>query len=68
MTISLMPSRRWGNFAEDILFSEHDIRLAAFQRRIVPLNLCIADIRDILIDMVSGRGEYIKKFIHTDEL
>jgi len=68
MTISLMPSRRWGNFAEDILFSEHDIRLAAFQRRIVPLNLCIADIRDILIDMVSGRDQFIKKFMHSDEL
>jgi hypothetical protein len=68
MTISLMPSRRWGNFAEDILFTEHDLRLAAFQRRIVPLNLCIADIRDIMIDMVSGRDQFISKFIHSEKL
>jgi len=68
MTISLMPSRRWGNFAEDILFREQDIRLAAFQKRIVPLNLCIFDIRDILVDMVTGRDQFINKFMHSDEL
>jgi len=28
MTVSLMPSKRWGNFAEDILFTEKDVRLA----------------------------------------
>jgi hypothetical protein len=68
MTISLMPSRRWGNFAEDILFTEQDVRLASFQRRIVPLNLCIRDLRDIVFDMITGRNNYIKKFVHTDEL
>ncbi len=68
MTISLMPSKRWGNFAEDILFQERDVRLASFQRRIVPLNLCISDIRDILVDMVTGRDQFIKKFMHSDEL
>jgi hypothetical protein len=68
MTMSLMPSRRWGNFGEDILFRERDMRLAIFQRRIVPLNLCIADIRDIIIDMVLGRGQFIRKFLHSDRL
>jgi hypothetical protein len=68
MTVSMMPSRRWGNFAEDILFREDDIRLASFQRRIIPLNLCIFDICDIVTDMIRGREIFIKKFIHEDEL
>jgi hypothetical protein len=68
MAISLMPSRRWGNFAEDILFLEDDIRLASFQRRIIPLNLNIHDVRDIATDMVMGREYFIKKFVHSEEL
>lgn len=64
MTISLMPSKRWGNYAEDILFSEKDLRLAAFQKRILPLNLCIYDVCDIAIDMIEGRDYFVKKFIH----
>lgn len=68
MTISLMPSKRWGNFAEDILFTEQDVRLASFQRRIVPLNLSIFDIRDIVADMVTGRIPFIQKFIHSGDL
>jgi hypothetical protein len=68
MTVSLMPSKRWGNFAEDILFTEKDVRLASFQQRIVPLNLSIFDIRDIVVDMVTGRKQFIKKFIHSEEL
>ena len=68
MTVSLMPSKRWGNFAEDILFTENDVRLASFQRRIVPLNLSVFDIRDIIADMVTGRKQFIQKFIHSDDL
>lgn len=68
MTLSLMPSRRWGNYAEDILYSEQDVRLASFHKRIVPLNLSISDIKDIVLDMVTGRDHFIKKFIHSDEL
>jgi hypothetical protein len=68
MTISLMPSKRWGNYEEDILYSEGDVRLATFQKRIVPLNLCIYDICDIVVDMVTGRDLFLKKFIHSEEL
>jgi hypothetical protein len=68
MAISLMPSKRWGNYAEDILFTENDVRLAFFQRRIIPLNLSIYDICDIATDMVTGRDYFIRKFIHKDEL
>lgn len=68
MTISLMPTKRWGNFAEDILFSENDLRLAAFQKRIVPLNLSIYEICDIALEMIEGRDYFTKKFIHNDDL
>jgi hypothetical protein len=68
MTVSMMPSKRWGNYAEDILFNENDIRLAYFQKRIVPLNMSIFDLRDIVIEMITGRNYYIKKFIHSDQL
>ncbi|WP_028669124.1 hypothetical protein [Runella zeae] len=70
MCISLMPSKRWGNFAEDILFSpsETDVRLAAFQKRIIPINLCIFDIIDICINMLKGRMYFLKKFKHSNEL
>lgn len=68
MTLSMMPSKRWGNYAEDILYSEKDLRLAAFQKRIVPLNLCLSDLKDIVFDMATGRDHFIRKFIHSDEL
>ncbi len=68
MSISMMPSKRWGNYAEDLLFSEDDIRLAYFQKRIMPLNMSIFDLRDIVAEMVTGRNYFIKKFIHSDEL
>jgi hypothetical protein len=68
MVISLMPSKRWGNFAEDIIYTENDVRLAAFQRRIVPLNLCISDLRDIVIEMITGRDGFLKKFQHSEAI
>ena len=68
MTICLIPSKRWGNFEEDILLNENDARLALFQKRIVPLNMCILDICDMAVDMIKGRNYFIRKFIHDDEL
>jgi hypothetical protein len=68
MTISLMPSKRWGNYAEDILFREDDKYLALFQRRILPLNMCMSDLCDIIVEMLTGRDYFIKKFIHSEEL
>jgi len=68
MAVSLMPSRRWGNFAEDILYTEEDVRLSAFQRRIIPLNLNLCDVRDITADMIIGRDYFLKKFNHSEDL
>jgi hypothetical protein len=68
MTVSLMPSKRWGNYAEDILISEADPRYVLFQKRIMPLNISIFDLRDVLIDMVTGREEFVRKFNHKEDL
>jgi hypothetical protein len=68
MAISMMPSKRWGNYGEDILFVEEDNRLALFQRRIIPLNLSVFEISDIAYEMLTGREYFIKKVVHTEEL
>lgn len=68
MAISMMPSRRWGNFAEDLCFHETDPRLASFQRRVIPLNLSLSDTCDIVEEMLKGRDSFYKKFVHSDEL
>lgn len=68
MSVSMMPSRRWGNYAEDLLLTENDPRMALFQKRIIPLNMSIYDIRDIIVDMITGREQFLKKFIHSDDL
>jgi hypothetical protein len=64
MTISIMPMKRWGNFAEDILFSENDTRLAAFQKRVIPMNTSLFETLDICENMLTGRSYFIKKFIY----
>ena len=67
MAISMMPSKRWGNFAEDILYRESDVRQASFQRRVIPINLSLLDTIDICMDMLLGRDYFIKKFMHNEE-
>jgi hypothetical protein len=68
MAVSLLPSKRWGNYLEDILFNEEDLRLAFFHKRIMPLNMNIFDLRDMIFEMITGRDYFIKKFVHADEL
>jgi hypothetical protein len=68
MAISLMPSKRWGNYAEDMHFTEADPRLAVFQRRILPNNIDLSDLTDICKDMVLNRSYFLKKFVHSDVL
>jgi hypothetical protein len=65
MTISMMPLKRWGNFAEDLLFVEQDVRLASFQRRVIPMNTTILETIDICKNMLKGRDYFVKKFIYN---
>lgn len=66
MTVSIMPLKRWGNYIEDILFSEVDVRLAAFQKRVVPMNTTIMEICEICEHMVKDREVFINKFIASE--
>ena len=64
MTVSIMPLKRWGNFIEDILYSEEDVRLASFQKRVIPMNTTILETVDICINMLNGRDVFVRKFIY----
>jgi len=68
MTISVMPLKRWGNFIEDILYSEDDLRLAAFQKRVIPMNTTILETVEIALAMIKGRAYFVKKFIYDKEV
>lgn len=58
MTIDLMPTERWGNFAQDILYHESDARLASFRYRYVPLETSIAVVAQIASNMVIGYSDF----------
>ncbi len=64
MTVSIMPLKRWGNFIEDILYSEEDVRLAAFQKRVIPMNTTILETVDICKNMLVGRDTFVRKYIY----
>ena len=55
MTIDIMPSARWGNFAQDILYQESNPRIAAFLYRYVPLQTNIAELAHIASSMIWKR-------------
>jgi hypothetical protein len=47
-TIVLMPSERWGNFAQDTLISEPDARMATFRYRYLPCDLQVFTLAGII--------------------
>jgi len=44
MTLNLMPSDRWGNLAQDVLYHETDSRMASYRYRYIPLCTPVADV------------------------
>jgi hypothetical protein len=62
MVVSMMPSKRWGNFAEDILMVENDKRLSFWQRRILPVNMSLTNTADCAASMVKDRKMFSDKF------
>ncbi len=53
MTIDLMPDERWGNFAQDIIFQETDVRHAVFRYRFVPISIDSTMLEQLIGSMVS---------------
>lgn len=63
MTISLMPQKRWGNFAQDLVFSENDDRLALYQKRILPIELSVGELADICEHMIRFRNGFMVRMV-----
>jgi hypothetical protein len=68
MAVSLMPSKRWGNYGEDLLIKETDARVALFQKRILPMDLNLSHVTDVCSDMLKGREYFMRKFVHSEEI
>src|SRR3989344_1391569 len=58
MTMDLMPESRWANFAQDVLYQEHDSRLSSFVYRYLPANIKVSLLNAILRAQVSGFLKY----------
>ena len=65
MTICIMPSKRWGNYAEDIIFTGEDPRTSSFEKRIIPMNTTIYETRDIVLNMLKGHKYFLKKMNYS---
>ena len=54
MTVNLLPDSRIGNFCQDILYHESNVRIAAFRYRFLPANLCVSYIVNTVSSMVRN--------------
>lgn len=60
MTIDLMPTERWGNFAQDIVYQEHDPRIGSFRYRFFPIGTSVSILAH-LIETQIREFEYFKR-------
>ena len=58
MSIDLMPKNRWGNFAQDILYQETDIRMASWRYRYLPIDTSLKTMAYITTSMLTGIGSF----------
>lgn len=63
MTIDLMPDDRWGNFAQDVLYQENDVRMSSYRYRYVPINQKPNHLHKIVIPMVLHQNNFVKFMI-----
>lgn len=64
MTIDLMPDDRWGNFAQEILYQENDVRMGSYRYRYIPLNQKPNHLRKIVVHMILDREHFIENMIN----
>jgi len=62
ITIDLMPSDRWGNLAQDIVFQKHDIYTTVFRYRFLPQTISIPDLTNIVSSCVKNFASYLRLF------
>ncbi len=63
MTVDLMPDDRWGNFAQEILYQEDDVRMSSYRYRYVPINQKANFLHKIIINMILGREHFVKNMV-----
>ena len=64
MTIDLMPDDRWGNFAQEILYQENDVRRGSYRYRYVPINQKPNHLYKIVVSMILDREHFIENMIN----
>ena len=63
MTLDLMPDGRWGNFAQDILYQEEDVRLATYRYRFLPIRSDLAAIARCAAEQLAGHDYFCKQML-----
>jgi len=58
ITIDLMPTERWGNIAQDVIFQERDVRLAVFRYRFVPIQMSSLLLARFVMSAVEEREQF----------
>ena len=64
MTVDLMPDDRWGNFAQDILYQESDVRMSSYRYRYIPINQKPNFISDMLVQMLMNWNHFGENMVH----
>lgn len=64
LTIDLMPDDRWGNFGQDILYQEQDVRLSPFRYRFLPISSDIPVVARCAAAQIAGWDYFRKQMLH----
>ena len=64
MPIDLMPDDRWGNFAQEILYQENDVRMGSYRYRYVPINQEPDFISKLVVRMLLDREHFVDNMIY----
>lgn len=67
MTLNLMPSGRWGNITQDVLYQETDVRMSSYRYRYIPISQSTDCIRKLVKNMLLHREGYVKYMILHDK-
>jgi hypothetical protein len=64
LTIDLMPDDRWGNFGQDILYQEVDVRLASYRYRFLPVGSDSSAVARCAAGQLAGYDYFRKQILH----
>ncbi len=65
MTIDLMPDDRWGNFAQDILYQEEDVRMGCYRYRYIPISQNAKILSKLIVNMVQNRDRFYENMTES---